>query len=101
MANNYKLLLEAQLDPKKVEAQIKALSDKSVMLIKTQFNQSDFKKFEGELAKIAGEFGNKIGKISLFGDKSGGINKAMVEYTDALGNAVKENILINKEVKST
>lgn len=99
--NNYKLLIEAQLDPAKIDAQIKALSDKSVMIIKTQFDKSDFSKFEGELAKIAGEVGNKIGKISLFKNDSGGINKAVVEYTDALGNAVKQTIAINQNVKST
>ena len=99
--NSYKLLLEAQLDPSKVEAQIKALSNKSVFYIKTQFNPQDMKKFEGELSKIASTVGNKVGKISLLGDDSGKLNKAIVEYTDKLGNAVKQTIAINDKVKIT
>jgi len=35
--NNYRLMLEAQLDPAKIQAQINALSNKSVLNIKMNF----------------------------------------------------------------
>lgn len=98
--NNYKLILEAQLDPKTVEAQIKALSGKNVLMIKAQFNQSDMKKFEAELEKIK-EKASSVGKITLLGNKTGGINKAIVEYRDQIGNVVKETLKINNAVKIT
>lgn len=98
--SNYKLLIEAQLDPSKVQSQIQALSSKSVLLIQTQFNQADFTKFQDELNRIK-EVASSIGKITLFGDQQGGINKAVVEYQDALGNTAKEFITINDQVKIT
>lgn len=99
-ANNYKLILETQLDPKKVEAQIKALSGKNVFNIKAQFNQADISRFEQQLNSIK-EKAKSVGKITLLGDTKGSLNKGIVEYTDQLGNAVKETILLNKNVKIT
>jgi TP901 family phage tail tape measure protein len=101
--NNYKLLLEAQLDPQKIQAQINALSNKSVMNIKMDFAQGDMAKFEAELEKIKTK-ASSIGKVTLFGsEKDGvtGINRAVVEYKDALGNVVQEYLQINSEVAIT
>jgi TP901 family phage tail tape measure protein len=98
--NNYRLLLEAQLDPQKIQAQINALSNKSVMNIKMNFAQGDMAKFEAELEKIKSE-ASSIGKVTLFGDNKGGINRAVIEYKDALGNVVQAYKEINPEVEVT
>ena len=50
--NNYKLLIQAQLDPSKIQAEIKALSGKSVLLVRTEFKQDDFAKFEKKLEEV-------------------------------------------------
>ena len=99
--SNYKLLLEAQLDSSAVQAQIAALSGKSVMIIKADFNTSQFSEFEAKLAEIQGQIGNVVTKISLLGDTQGNINKSVIEYTDALGNAVKQVDVINDRIAIT
>lgn len=98
--NNYRLMIEAQLDPAKIQAQINALSNKSVLNIKMNFAQGDMTKFEAELEKIRAK-ASSVGKITLFGDDKGGIARATVEYKDALGNVVKEYVQINDQVKIT
>lgn len=98
--NNYRLLLEAQLDPQKVQAQINALSNKSVLNIKMNFAQGDMAKFEAELEKIRAK-ASSLGKVTLFGDQKGGIARAVVEYKDALGNVVQEYVQINEKVAIT
>lgn len=98
--NNYRLMLEAQLDPAKIQAQINALSNKSVLNIKMNFVDEDMAKFESELDKIRAK-ASSIGKITLFGDEKGGIAKATVEYKDALGNVVQEYVQINDKIKIT
>jgi len=98
--NNYRLLLEAQLDPQKIQAQINALSNKSVLNIKMNFAQGDMAKFEAELEKIRAK-ASSLGKITLFGDQKGGIARAVVEYKDALGNVVQEYVQINEKVAIT
>lgn len=98
--NNYRLMLEAQFDPKKVQSQINALSSKSVMNIKMNFAQGDMAKFEADLDKIKSK-ASSVGKITLFGDDKGGINRAVVEYKDTLGNVVQEYLHINDQVEIT
>lgn len=98
--NNYRLMLEAQLDPAKVQAQINALSNKSVLNIKMNFAQNDMTKFEAELEKIKAK-ASSIGKVTLFGDEKGGIARATIEYKDALGNVVQEYVQINDKVAIT
>lgn len=98
--NNYRLMIEAQLDPAKIQAQINALSNKSVLNIKMNFAQGDMTKFEAELEKIRAK-ASSVGKITLFGDDKGGIARATVEYKDALGNVVQEYVQINDQVKIT
>lgn len=101
--NSYKLLLEAQLDPAKIQAQINSLSNKSVLNIKMNFAQGDMAKFESELEKVRAK-ASSIGKVTLFGDEKGGVNriaKATIEYKDALGNVVQEYIQINKQASIT
>ena len=98
--NNYKLLLEAQLDPSKIQAQINALSNKNIFNIKMNFTENDMAKFEAELEKIKSE-ASSVGKITLFGDDKGGINRAVIEYKDALGNIVQAYKEINPKVEIT
>lgn len=101
--NSYKLLLEAQLDPAKIQAQINALSNKSVLNIKMNFAQEDMAKFESELEKIRAK-ASSIGKVTLFGDEKDGVNriaKATIEYKDALGNVVQEYVQINEKAGIT
>lgn len=98
--NNYRLMLEAQLDPAKIQAQINALSNKSILNIKMNFAQNDMAKFEAELDKIKSKAAS-IGKVTLFGDEKGGIARATVEYKDALGNVVQEYVQINDKIKIT
>lgn len=98
--NNYKLLLEAQLDPSKIQAQINSLSNKNIFNIKMNFAENDMAKFEAELEKIKSE-ASSVGKITLFGNDKGGINRAVIEYKDALGNIVQAYKEINPKVEIT
>jgi len=101
MANtNYKLLIQAQLDPTKIQASIDAIQAKSKLSLNFQLNQNDLSKLQAELGKLE-EAGNKISKIRLFESDSGGINKAVIDYTDKLGNALKTTKDINTQVKVT
>jgi hypothetical protein len=97
--NNYRIYLESLLDTSKVEAQIKALSSKSVLQLRTTFDKTDMDKFNRALEDIKTRAAS-IGKISLFGDQeTGNIRRAVIEYKDALGNVVKEYVSINNEAK--
>jgi len=98
--NNYKLLLQAQLDPKNIGPQIRALSEKSVLLLRTEFDRSGMAKFEQALDEIKSK-ASSVGKISIFGDASGGINRAVIEYRDQLGNVVKEFVAIDDKIAIT
>jgi TP901 family phage tail tape measure protein len=98
--NNYRLLLEAQLDPAKVQQQIKALSGKSIMNIKMQFAANDMDKLEKALDEIRNK-ASSMQKVTLLGDTKGGINQAVVQYKDALGNVVQEYVKINDKIAIT
>jgi TP901 family phage tail tape measure protein len=96
----YKILMEAKLRTDSIEAQLKAISAKSVFLLRAQFADGDFKKLDEKIQGLM-QKGNQIGKISIFGDDKGGINKAILQYTDALGKSVQQTVKINSEVKIT
>ena len=66
--NNYKLLLEAQLDPSKIQAQINALSNKNIFNIKMNFAENDMAKFEAEL-EIDEITGEEIGPLYWFHER--------------------------------
>ncbi len=98
--SNYKLILEATIDPSKISATIKAIQDKNKLVLNVGLKQGDLGKLEGVLGKIE-QAGNKISKLKLFESDAGGINKAVIEYTDKLGNALKTTKLINSEIIAT
>lgn len=98
--NNYRLYLEAKLDPKKLQTEITNLSTKNILFLKVDYRKGDFAKFEQELAKIKSQAAS-LEKVTLFGDDKGGINKAIVQYKDVLGNIVKQTVDINSKVKIT
>ena len=51
--NNYKLLLQADLDSKMLEARLRLLSNKSEFLLKVKLQENDFtKKLEQEIERI-------------------------------------------------
>ena len=69
--------------------------------MKVKLQENDFtKKLEQEIERIK-EKASSIGKITLFGNNAGELNKATVEYKDAIGNTVKEVIKLNDKVKIT
>ena len=95
--SNYKLLIEARLDPAQVQAQIAALSAKNQMLINVKFNTGDLANLKAQLDQIEAA-GNKLTKITIFGDKTGGIKQAAVEYLNVNKNLVKTTLDVNKGV---
>jgi len=90
--NDYKLLLQAQIDPTTLDAQIKAVSQKSVLMIKAQLNTSDLGKLDGELNKIK-EKAKAIGKITFFKKLSSEMKK-FVSYSLAGGFGIGAYALI-------
>jgi len=96
--NNYKLVVQAELDPSKIEAQVKALGGKNILLMKMQLDPSGQKQFDDALAKIQ-EKAKSVGKISFFADENGKTNKAVVDYTNQMNQAVKATILLGNELK--
>ena len=98
--NNYKLLLQAEIDAKSLQASIEAKTKNSILLIKAQLDPASAKGFESELEKIKSK-AKSIGKISFFQDEKGNTNKAIVDYTDKTNNAVKATILLGKEIQVT
>ena len=100
MANNYRLFLEAKLDSAKIQQQITALSSKSIMNIKVQFDVNDMKKLEDAIQGVKDKQGT-LQKITTLGNDSGGINRAVLQYKDTLGNVVQQYVKINDQVKIT
>lgn len=96
--NNYKLLIEGQLSTDKIEATIKSLQNK--VKLNFQLDDNSLRELEKRLANITGA-GGKVGKIKLFEDDAGRINKAIVEYTNSLGQVERRTEVINEKVKST
>jgi len=96
--NNYKLLIEAQLNSSAVQSQITALQNKNKILLNVSFNTNDLSALSSELDKITSK-GNKLTKLSIFGDDAGGINKAAIEYLNVNGNIVKTTKEINSNIE--
>ena len=95
--SNYTLLVQAQIDPSKIQAQLNAFSDNKVVNIRLQMSGDALAKFDTELEKIK-EKATSIGKISLSKDSTGAATRAMVEYTDQTGQAVKAVITLNSSI---
>ena len=102
MANssNYRLLMEAELSTKNVDARIAELKKGTVLLLHFEADKSDIQKLDGILNDLKTK-GNTIGKIKLFEDDKGGINKAVIEYKNKLGQIEKITRDINTGVTHT
>lgn len=94
MANSsyYKLLLDADVNLKQVNTKIASFNKK--IEIGFKYNESDLDKIRAKMKEIETAGGN-LGKIKIFEAVEGGIGKAVISYTDALGNAsrVTEQII--------
>jgi hypothetical protein len=99
-SSNYKILLEAQIDPSKVTAQIKAISTKNTILLNAKFDQGDLRNLNAQLDTLK-KAGAELLKVTTFNNSSGGINKAAVEYLDTNKNIVKTTLQINQSVVAT
>ena len=99
-SNNYRMLIEAQLDPKKVQSQVMALQNKTKLVLNFQLNTNDLKKLQGELDKLRNA-GNQIGKVKLTEDSFGGISKAVIEYKNGLGQVERVTKSIGQTVGET
>src|SRR5258706_1035248 len=101
MANStYKLLLEAQIDPKSLDAQIKAISTKNTIMLNVKFNPTDMSTLTAQLDKIKAS-GGQLQKVTTIGDDLGRINSAAVQYLDTNKNIVNTILKINSEAGTT
>src|SRR5258706_1023236 len=100
MANNYKIILQTQLDFSNLQAQIEAKTKNNIVLFKAQLDAEGLTQFNVQLDKIK-EKATSIKNISFTRDDQGKAIKAVVDYTDKMNNAVKATILLGKEVKVT
>ena len=99
MADKYKLFIEARLDQKTLEAEIKAREAKGI-IIKAQIDSSS----KVNILKVLDELqvkGNSIGKIKFFEDDKGDVQKVLVDYTNSLGQAEQRWIEIGDSVNFT
>lgn len=88
----YRLLLEGDVNLNKVTSKVTAFNKK--IEIGFKYNESDLDKIRAKMKEIETARGN-LGKIKIFEAVEGGIGKAVISYTDALGNAsrVTEQII--------
>ena len=101
-SQNYKLLLQAQIDPKSVTQQIEAISKtgKNVLTFKTALDKDGMKQFNAEMEKIRAK-ASSIGRITFSQDQFGNLNKAVVNYTDLAGNATKATVKLGEQLRVT
>lgn len=94
MGNNYNLVLNATIDPKSLQASIKAQNDKNVVIIKAQIDP----KFKQQFDSVLSDIQAKAKSINLIKFSESG-NKAIVDYTNQLNQSVKATITMGKELK--
>lgn len=101
MASNssYTLLLQGKIDTKSLDADIKAYSSKSLLVLKASLNKTDVSKIESELERIK-NLGGELGKISIFKGDDGKLTKAVINYRDSIGSAVRETLKFNDGIKT-
>ncbi len=101
-SQNYKLLLQAQIDPKSVTQQIEAISKtgKNVLTFKTALDKDGMKQFNAEMDRIRAK-ASSIGRITFSQDQFGNLNKAVVNYTDLAGNATKATVKLGEQLRVT
>jgi len=98
--SQYKLLIEGELSTKNVQAKIDALNKKTRLTLNFVWDKTDLAKLQNQLAELTAK-GNTIGKIKLFENDKGGINRAVIEYTNQMGQVEKITRDINTNVKIT
>lgn len=98
--NNYKLLIEGELSTDKIQAKIDALNKKTRLTLNFAFSDTDLGKLQKKLNDIVAK-GNTLGKIKLFENDKGGVNKAIVEYTNQMGQVEKRTVSINRNIAVT
>ncbi len=92
--NNYNVIVSATVDPKSLEASIKAQNDKNVIIVKAQIDPKFKQQFDSVMSDIQSK-AKSIDKIKF--SETG--NKAIVDYTNSLNQAVKATITMGKELK--
>ncbi len=97
-STNYKLLLQAQIDPKTITAQIESLKNKQTLVFKTKLDESGMRQFNQVMDGIT-EKAKEIGKVSFSRDQFGNLTKGVIQYTDKAGNAVRATVSLGKELK--
>lgn len=99
--DRYRLLIEGTLKTDKIEADIKAISEKNQVKLRVTIGEKEKQDLWKTISALQ-EAGNKITKVRLTEgtDKSGiwGIRDATIEYTNALGQAEKRWVGINAEI---
>jgi len=99
-SQSLRLQLQTELDNKLAIAQIKALGQQNTVIISLKFNEADNSKLMTKIEQIR-QMASQMGSIKIFGDQAGNVNKAIITYTDMLGKARQETLLINKDVEKT
>lgn len=96
----YRLLIEGELSTDKIQAKIKSLEKSMTLQYRIEADDFSFKKLKSKLDQLNKE-GNALGKIKIFEDDNGKINKAVIEYKNQLGQVEKITTSIDKNVKTT
>lgn len=97
-SQNYKLLIEAQLNTKGIQTQLSSIKNK--IEIGFNYNKKDLDALYTKLAQIEAE-GGKISRIRLFEGEGGAIGKAVVTYTNQVGNLVTATEKLDPKLKIT
>lgn len=99
--DRYRLLIEGTLKTDKIEADIKAISEKSMVKLRVSVDEKSKEDLWKTVSALQ-EAGNKVTKIKLTEgtDNAGiwGIRDATIEYVNTLGQAEKRWVEINSEV---
>jgi len=98
--NAYRMLIEGELTTDKIQAKIDALNRKTKLTLSFAFSETDLGKLQKKLNDIVAK-GNTLGKIKLFENDKGGVNKAFVEYTNQAGQIEKRWVSINRNIAVT
>lgn len=99
-SNAYNLMVSAVVDTKNLQAQLDANAGKHAIKLAFEFDKTNAKRLEQELERIK-KLGASIGKVDVFKNKDGNMDKAIVSYTDKLGNATRETIKFDTQLKNT
>lgn len=100
MGQEYAITVRTQLNTKLAEAQIKALGKDRVVKLDVKLNAGDTDTLKAKISEI-GKVATELSRIKIFSDEQGNVNRAVVQYTDLLGKAVTETIMIAEEVVAT